>query len=524
MGSVIFICLAGLIAGILFACGIPPERVFLYLIPVALAVFSAFLWNFKRFYLRRYDRVSLLFGFCSFFLVGWVSISTNHYHPGFSLAGPVEIRAKVVSYREVTEKMGQVVVSVSEQGSHSVWERRTGKIVLLVKPNPAVLYEPGDQWLFGPLTIVPVSSKASKNGFIPSRYWISRGVRFEARLPAGNGNLVSASRMPHLKEHFNRWQQRLSDRIMRLPLSDPSRSLIKAMILGDRQDVEDDTINNFSKAGIIHVLSVSGLHVGIVYFMIAWLLKRLVFLGPRVRSIAALLVVWLYAGLTGFSPSALRSAGMITLFEFARMGRRGTPGLEVLAATALIHCMINPYTVFSAGAQLSYLAVAGIFLWNPLFNPILQKMNRVSRYFAGAIAISLSAQSLIIPILLFWFGWFPLYFLIGNLFLLPIMVFGFYLGLVILAVDLTRLAIPLLYKVMDLLVAVVSQGAAWLGNLPGNLFKPDGLIWPDLVLYYLILLIFRSYIDRPHPDKIKRILAGTGLIFTMRYLVLFLVV
>jgi len=521
MGSEIFICLAGMIAGILFACEVPAERFLIYLIPVALAVFSNFLWNFKSFYLRRRDRVSMFFGFCSFFLVGWVSISTNSFHPGASASGPVEIRANVVSYREVTEKMGQVVVNVRQQGSDTVWERRSGRMVLLVKPNPTVIYKPGDQWLFGPISILPVSSKPSKNGFIPSRYWISRGVRFEARLPAGKETLISASRMPHLKGYFERWQQRLSDRITRLPLSDPSRSLIKAMILGDRQEVEDDTINNFSKAGIIHVLSVSGLHVGIVYFILGWLLKRLVFLGPSVRSIIALSGVWLYAGLTGFSPSALRSAGMITLFEFARIGRRGTPGLEVLAATALIHCMINPYTVFSAGAQLSYLAVAGIFLWNPLFKPVLQKMNRISRYFAGAIAISLSAQSLIIPILLFWFGWFPLYFLIGNLFLLPIMVIGFYLGLVILAVDLTGLTIPLLYKTMDFLVLFVSQGAAWLGNLPGNLFKPDGLLWPDLVLYYLILLTVRSYCFRPNPDKIKRILAGTGLIFMMRYLVLF---
>jgi competence protein ComEC len=524
MGSEIFICLAGLIAGVLFACGIPGEGFLLYLIPVALAVFSNFLWNFKNFYLRRRDRVSLLFGFCCFFLVGWVSILTNNFDPGSTQPGPVEIKAKVVSYREVTEKMGQVVVSVRKQGSGGLWSRRTGRLVLLVKPSPSIIYVPGDQWLFGPLTIVPVSSKPSKSGFIPSRYWLSRGVRFEARLPSGKGTLISASRMPQLKGYFERWQQRLSDRIARLPLSDPSRSLIKAMILGDRQEVEKDTINNFSKAGIIHVLSVSGLHVGIVYFLLVWLLKRLAFLGPRIRSIIALSGVWLYAGLTGFSPSALRSAGMITLFAFARMGRRGTPGLEVLAATALIHCIIDPYCVFSAGAQLSYLAVAGIFLWNPLFNPILQKMSRVPRYFSGAIAISLSAQSLIIPILLFWFGWFPLYFLVGNLILLPIMVFGFYLGLVIMAVDLAGLAIPLLYKAMDFLVAFVSQGAAWLGNLPGNLFKPEGLLWPDLILYYLIILIVRSYCSRPNPDKIKRILAGTGLLFTARYLVLFLVV
>ena len=208
---------------------------------------------------------------------------------------------------------------------------------------------------------------------------------------------------------------------------------------------------------------------------------------------------------------------MITFFEFARLGKRGTPGLEVLTSTAIIHCLIDPYTVYSAGAQLSYLAVAGIFIWNPVFNPALAKLSRVTRYFAGSITISISAQSLITPVLLFWFGWFPLYFLIGNLVLLPLMVIGFYLGLAITVLNLAGLTIPLLCKGMDVLIGGVMSGAGWLGNLPGNLVQPEGLIWPDLVLYYLIFFSVRSYCDKPDQRKVKRMLAGTALILLVRY-------
>jgi competence protein ComEC len=316
---------------------------------------------------------------------------------------------------------------------------------------------------------------------------------------------------------MRRWQQTLSDRIDRIALSEPSRALVKALIFGDRSDVASDTVTDFSRAGIIHVLSVSGLHVGIIYFIISWSLKRFGFLGAKLRSIFSLGVVWLYAGITGFSPSALRSAGMITLFEFSKIGRRGTPGLEVLASTAVIHCLIDPYTVFSAGAQLSYLAVAGIFIWNPVFNPGLAKLNLFARYFAGSVAISIAAQCLITPVLLFWFGWFPLYFLIGNVVLLPMMVFSFYLGISITVLDFAGVSIPLLCKGMDAIIGIVMNGAGWLGNLPGNLVKPDGLIWPDLVLYYLILFSVRSYCDKPEPRIIKRMLAGTGFIIVVRY-------
>lgn len=517
MVSAILIGLVGLVSGILFACGIPDGRYLNYLFPLLMAVVASLLWKSARYVISRRKVFSILVEFFCFFLAGWISVSTNNYQPGENNSVPSEIAAKIVSYREVTNKLGQLVVRVRRERDGPSWKRKTGNMVLLVKPDQSVVYCPGDLWRFSQLTISEVSSKPAKNGFIPKRYWLSKGVRYEARMLPGNCRLLKPGRTPSLKSFFGRWQQTLSGRIDRIALSDASRSLVKAMILGDRSDIAASTMTDFSRAGIIHVLSVSGLHVGIIYFIVSWFLKKIGFLGARFRSLLCLCVVWLYAGITGFSPSALRSAGMISLFEFARIGRRGTPGLEVLACTAVIHCLIDPYTIFSAGAQLSYLAVAGIFLWNPVFNPLLLKLNRVARYFAGAIAISLAAQCLITPILLFWFGWIPLYFLLGNVVLLPLMVFGFYLGLVITVLDVVGLVIPLIYKVMDAIIGIVMNGAGWLGNLPGNLLKPESLIWPDLVLYYLILFFIRYYIDKPAPVKVRRMLAGTGLILIARY-------
>lgn len=517
MGLLIITCLGGLVAGVLFACGIPGSHLLWYLVPLFAGATITLLWRPYAWLINRYKLISGLAGFSLFFLAGSIAVMTTSYHPGEDLNSQAVIRAKIVSYREVTENMGQLVVRVRQQKSGVLRENRTGRMVLLVRPDPLVSWRSGDLWEFGPMTISPVSSKPSKSGFIPQRYWLSRGVRYEARLPSGHARLLKACRVPALRSYFAGWQEILSLRIDRLSLSGESRALVKAMILGDRSEIDSSTIDDFSRAGIIHVLSVSGLHVGIIYFIISWVLKRLVFFRAGLRSVICLVVVWIYAGVTGFSPSALRSAGMITLFELARMGRRGTPALEVLASTAVIHILMDPFTVFSAGAQLSYLAVAGIFIWNPVFNPILANQNRIVRYFAGSIAISLSAQSLIIPVLLFWFGWFPLYFLIGNLVLLPLMILAFYLGLLVTAVEVAGISIPPLGAAIDLLTGLAMDGASWLGALPGNLFQPKGLIWPDLVLYYLLLLIIRSYLDRPDQRKVKRMLAGTCILLVVRY-------
>ncbi|MFA6483778.1 MAG: ComEC/Rec2 family competence protein, partial [Bacteroidales bacterium] len=378
--------MAGLIAGILFSCGIPDSHLLNYLLPIVAAILASMLWKPAIFRPDRYKWLASLTGFACFFLAGWTITSTNRFQPG-EIGRQSEIVAKIISYREVTDKMAQLVVEVRQERIGKEWQKRTGKIVLLLKPERPVRFRPGDLWQFGPVKLSRVSSIPSKNGFVPSRYWLSRGVRYEARLSGGMGNLVKSRKLPSLRMFFAGWQQYLANRIDGINLSAPSRSLVKAMILGDRSDVSNTTITDFSRAGIIHVLSVSGLHVGIIYFIMSWMLKKVVFIGARFRSVTCLLVVWLYAGITGFSPSALRSAGMISLFEFARIGRRGTPGLEVLTGTALIHCLIDPYTVFSAGAQMSYLAVAGIFIWNPIFNPVLMKHKRVPAYFAGTLAI-----------------------------------------------------------------------------------------------------------------------------------------
>lgn len=517
MGSQILICLAGLVTGILVSCGFPEGRLLYWIIPPAAGIASCLLWNPGGLVSGRLPVLSVLLGFSCFFAAGWISVDLTKFEPQTDSRGTVTLVGRVVSYRQVTDKLGQLVVGVTHEYRDTIPVSRHGKLLLTVRPDPTMVFRTGETWEFRNLKVSPVTSIPSKNGFVPSRYWLSRGVRHEARLAGSDARLLKPVTGVNPAEFFTRWQEKLANRIDRIPLSEGSRALVKAMVLGDRSDVSATVMTDFSRAGIIHVLSVSGLHVGIIYFIIAWLLKRIGFLGMRFRSMAALGVVWLYAGVTGFSPSALRSAGMITLFELSRIGRRGTPGLEVLAGTAVIHCLIDPYTVFSAGAQLSYLAVAGIFFWNPLFNPVVVKMNRVGRYFAGTVFISLAAQSLITPLLLFWFGWIPLYFLIGNIFLLPLMVLGFYLGLAIMAMDIAGITIGLLNKGMDLLIGLSMNGAGWLGNLPGNLIQPQGLVWTDVVLYYFLFLSFRFYLQEPHPENVKRMLAGTGILLLVRY-------
>jgi competence protein ComEC len=286
-------------------------------------------------------------------------------------------------------------------------------------------------------------------------------------------------------------------------LSSDSSGLLAAMLFGDRKQLDKDLVNEFSQAGIVHVLSVSGLHVGIIYLVINWLLKRFIILPGKLRPLAAMACVWFYTGLTGLSPSACRAAGMISLFAVSGMLGRNLRGIEILASTALLHCLIDPWVVFSCGAQLSYLAVGGIFIWLPYYSRS-QKGSWLKRKIVESCGVSLSAQSLLIPVLIYWFGWFPLYFLIGNLILMPLMVACFYAGIALVIVDLAGIDIGFANILLDMPIAVSIKGSEILGHLPGNqvYLKPPDLIW--VLLYYGCFTFLLTYLNAPAAAKWKK--------------------
>jgi ComEC/Rec2-related protein len=512
MGPSILISLIGLVAGILVATGIPASHRLLFLVPLVVVALALRLWNPVAYRPMLRSLLPVMPAFPVFFLTGWISVTTTFFNPNPMPSVPVAMTGRILDCRELSEKSTRLVVRMTRLSIRDSSSRAAGRIVLMVRPAPGVVFHPGETWWFGPVSIRRITGEPAANGFVPDRYWLSRGIRYEAWIPGGKAGLIRPSGFGSPGQFFARWRDHLSDGIDKMSLSSQSKSLVKAMILGDRSGVEQTTLDNFSKAGIIHVLSVSGLHVGIVYLIVTTILKVIPFIGFRVRTSMALCGVLAYAGLTGFSPSALRASGMILLFGVAGISRRGTSGFAIWGAMALIHCLIDPYALFSAGAQMSYLAVAGILLWNPVIVRLQRNQNRILRYLTVSVGISLAAQCLILPVMLFWFGRIPLYFLAGTVILLPVMIISFYMGLGIVLFHMAGCWLPFAGKALDAMVAFAVGGAERLGNLPGNIFQPKGMEWPDLVMYYFIVLSVRYFIKKPDQAILKRLLAGTILL------------
>jgi competence protein ComEC len=206
-------------------------------------------------------------------------------------------------------------------------------------------------------------------------------------------------------------------------------------------------------------------------------------------EVLAVLAVWFYSFMTGFGPSVQRAAGMISLFAISRLLGRKVQPMQVLVLAFLFQLAINPFAIFSFGFQLSYLAVAGIFVvyrpWTRLINSSKLLVKKVWD-FAG---VSIAAQTFTLPFILIYFHEFPVYFLLGNLLLVPLGLIVFYLGIGYILILSSGLSINLLAQVLDKMVSLLLSIGKGIAGFPLCMINFDSFSILNLMLYYLIIAI-----------------------------------
>lgn len=212
------------------------------------------------------------------------------------------------------------------------------------------------------------------------------------------------------------------------------QGIASALVLGVTDGLDEQLMHAYSATGSMHILAVSGLHISVLYFILMWMLSPL----QRIRggswtiAITALLVLWLYAFVTGLTPSVLRAVVMFSFLALSRPWGRSTNIYNTLAVSAFCLLLFDPFLVRSVGFQLSYMAVLGIVFLYPkivlLWEPGLRLLTEIWKI----AAVSIAAQVATFPLGLFYFHQFPNYFLLSNLLVVPLSFVVLVLGLVLL--------------------------------------------------------------------------------------------
>lgn len=288
--------------------------------------------------------------------------------------------------------------------------------------------------------------------------------------------------------------------IIRKYIDDPqAEGILLALVLGLKTGLDDSLQEAYATAGVIHILAVSGLHVGIIYsvllFCIRWLRrKRLVF------ATICLVVLWAFAFITGLSPSVMRAATMFSFIVVAKAWGRETNIYNTIAASAFFLLLINPHFLQSVGFQLSYLAVLGIVFLYPKFYPLVYFQARFADEIWKLMCVSFSAQLAVFPLTTYYFNQFPLYFLLANIVLVPAAFVMLSMGLALLAASFIAPLATLVGGLLNFIVSWLNHFVFWISYLP--LSRLSGLYvsgWQTFILMILLLaVIVLIYYRRLH--------------------------
>ncbi len=240
-----------------------------------------------------------------------------------------------------------------------------------------------------------------------------------------------------------RAQHALYARYQTIGVHGKEAGIVGALTLGYREELDRRVQESFSAAGAMHILAVSGLHTGVVWGVIIGALtlfgrKRPLYEQRKQRfalSGIALIALWGYAFLTGLSPSVMRSALMVSLFEIGVLLRRPLSGINGLCAAAVIILLLNPRSLWSVSFQLSFAAMAGLMLITTALYKRVALHGRVLSYIGGLILASIGAQIGTAPLTLYYFGQVSNYFVLTNLVVIPLTYILLVLGIAALAMS-----------------------------------------------------------------------------------------
>lgn len=253
--------------------------------------------------------------------------------------------------------------------------------------------------------------------------------------------------------------------------SDDEFAVGAALVLGYKDEISQEVTNAYINTGAMHVLAVSGLHVGIVYLCIGALLGLIKCRSPYWKIVKMLLLlagVWSFSILTGGAASAFRAAAMFSFVIVGQSLERQPNIYNTFAASAFLLLCGNPYLLFDIGFQLSYLAVFGIVYFQPMIYRLWYIENKVGDYFWKLTAVSLAAQITTLPISLCYFHQFPLYFWLSGIVVVPISGFVLMGGMALFFLDGLPFVGWLLGKILYGLVWITNASIFLIQQIPGG--------------------------------------------------------
>ena len=339
--------------------------------------------------------------------------------------------------------------------------------------------------LSGLIRLYPLQTSHNRHDFNYNNYLQHQGIQAKG-FPVGEIHKTGHSQDLYSVCHMIR--NNLATKLQQVIPDSTTYKLLAALCLGCRQEITSDTKELFQNTGTIHILAISGLHIGAIFAFFLCLLRLFHFKSRKSRLILIPLI-WFVACITGLSPSACRAATILSFITIGEVFKQETIPLNAIAAAAFFSLLINPELLYSVSFQMSYAAYTGIILIYPLMR--IKKMHKFFRPLYTLLCISFSAQVMTLPIMAYYFHSISLNSIFINLITVPAASFLLYGGILL-------LALPGFIN-FYLSYIIISLTHLFIFSL--QLFSKIVINLPDLyptathvILFYLIIVLVIIYL------------------------------
>lgn len=358
---------------------------------------------------------------------------------------------------------------VRELADNNTVRRASGKLLLYIKEDST---SAAQEWNYGDLlevggTLQPIPGATYPEQFDYAAMLRVRGINRrifttpkQIRWRGNEGNPIMA-----ISHHAATW----TGEQLTAHFSPRIAAVLSSLLIGLRSNIEPQDLEAFKNTGTLHVLAVSGMHIALIYSALMWMIGAIPWRIPTYATFTFIAgCIWTYACISGFSASVSRAALMCSVMLLGKGLKRRSGMANNLCATAFLLLIWEPRWLLDAGFLLSFTAVAGILMFQPIFER-LQPRRKLPKSIWNLVSVSLAAQLGTLPVSLYFFHQFAPYFLIGNLLIIPLSTVALFGGLLFLPGSMVPCLGSLIQLCTGATTALLLDAALWIGRWPNAL-------------------------------------------------------
>jgi len=371
----------------------------------------------------------------------------------------------------------------------------TGKALLNISKSDSTSQLDVDHLYVTKAALSPIKSASNPHQF-DYKYYLEKQYIYNQIFTNPSELLLIQSKSHTVYGYADRLRKHINQSLETHSFSTDELAIINALLLGQRQDVSKDIVTHYVNAGAIHILAVSGLHVGIILYLLTLVFKPMHSIknGKHISGLIIIILLWCFAVVAGLSSSVTRAVTMFSIVAFAMHLKRPTNIYNTLAFSILVLTLFKPLIIFDVGFQLSYLAVLAIVSIQPLLANLWSPKYKVTQRLWDVFTVTLAAQFGVLPISLFYFHQIPSLFFIANLIVIPFLGGILTLGIIVIILASLHALPTFLADLYGGIITLMNTLMAWISDQ--NTFLIEGISFNkyQMFLAYIVIVFFVSYI------------------------------